>query len=127
MQFSCLTTYVSNLLANVCTCVNNLCVHYTPIHVIERVTHAVLAAFCSCYAVISAVGAKHSSAVLPCKQFVNKRLTCVNNLFVHYTRTHIVRLKRTIDSARPTLPSMNNFTTVNWNSYMNWYSFVNIS
>ena len=35
---------------------------------------------------------KRSSAALPCKQFVNKRLTCVNNLSVHYASTHIVSL-----------------------------------
>ena len=79
---------------------------------------------------------KHSSAALPCKQFVNKSLT-------HYTCTHIVSLaiinglfllvftllglKRTIDSARPAPLPMNEFITIYWNSYTNWNSFVNIS
>ena len=62
-------------------------VHYTATHIIERVTHAVLYVFCICYTVISAVRVKHSSAALPCEQFVNK-LTCANNLFVHNTCTH---------------------------------------
>ena len=45
---------------------------------IERVTHAldiinVLNVFCSCYSLFQLL-AKHSLAVLPCKQFVNKNL-----------------------------------------------------
>ena len=34
----------------------------------------VLDIFCSCYTVILATIAKHSSAALPCNRFVNKRL-----------------------------------------------------
>ena len=45
--------------------------------------------FCSCYSVISAVRAKHGSAALPRKQFVNKRLTHVNN-HSFIIRAHII-------------------------------------
>ena len=60
--------------------VNNLSVHYTPTHMIERVMCAVNAVdilniFCSCYAIISAGRAKHCLAALPCAQFVKKYLT----------------------------------------------------
>ena len=93
---------------------------------IERVMCAVLDVFCSCYAVILAI--RLCSAVL-CKQFVNKRLTCVNNLSSVY---HIVSLaiinrlfsmlkglKQTIKDPLhyPAPLSMNEFTTVYWNSY----------
>ena len=55
---------------------------------IERVPRAVNAinvpdVFCSFYTVISAVTV-HSSAALPCKRFVSKRLCSVNNSSIQF-------------------------------------------
>ena len=60
---------------------------------------------------------------------VNKRLTRINNsLSVHHIISLAIinrlfsmlkGLKRTVDSTRPAPLSMNEFTTVYWNSYTN--------
>ena len=74
---------------------------------------AILDVFCSYHAVISAVRAKHSSAALPRKQFVNKHLKHLNNHSFYIVNLTIINrlfspwLKRTIDSARSALLSMN--------------------